>query len=249
MEEWSVGAVSAPKRGCEDASCEDAHRVGDHSVDCDRFRVAVSDGATESAFAKLWANSLVAEFVSNAGWERDLNGLARRWATDVWSRDLAWNVQERASEGAHASLLGAVISVTKTARWQTKRWHVHATIFGDSCMFVLDPDGEITKAEPYQKAEEFDAHPYLLSTSPVHRKRALEHRKTRRASMTNDQWLLLSTDAIGRWMLKAPPDQRIELAEITFASDRPAFDVWLETHREDRSLKDDDCTVVTISRG
>jgi hypothetical protein len=245
---WTIGTVAAPKRGCEEASYEDAYRIGLDASGDSSFRVAVSDGATESAFARLWANSLVDAFVHDRGWEQRLDDLARDWATDVWSRDLAWNVQEKASQGAHASLVGAVVSVQPTEPWQTPRWHAHASIFGDSCLFVLKPDGVIVRAEPYERPEQFDARPHLLSTSPEHRQRALQHRRVRRSHLSNDQLLVLSTDAIGQWMVDALPEKIVELITIATASNKPAFDLWLEEHRSCGDLKDDDCTVVTVAR-
>lgn len=245
---WTTGTVAAPKRRCEESSYEDASRVGLDAPQDRSFRAAISDGATESAFARLWATSLVDAFVNDSAWQQRLDALAQAWAANVWARDLPWNVQEKASQGAHASLLGVVITASHTEPWQTERWHVHASIFGDSCFFVVDEAGVIDRAEPYQRPEQFDARPYLLSTSPDHRQRAIDRHLTRRARLTNSQTLLLSTDAIGRWMLDALPSEIIELSGIALDSNRSDFDDWLELHRSDGSLKDDDCTVVAISR-
>ena len=69
------------RRGLSADECEDAW-----AVDAESIRVAVADGATESAYAGLWARLLVEEFT------REL--LADRWIASV----------ERAGVERHADL-------------------------------------------------------------------------------------------------------------------------------------------------
>ena len=240
---WRFGAVHAPKEGCDESSYEDAYSIGLDDLAARSFRVAVSDGATECAFARMWAVMLVEKFVSETGWRRQLDVLARAWAADVWSRALPWNVQAKASDGAHASLLGVVVTELSDGRWRAQ-----AHVFGDSCLFVLDTDGVIEIAVPYVRPEQFDQRPYLLSTDPIHRERALEHTVERRIILGANQLLLLCTDAIGRWLVEAPPDDVTELVGISQRSDRAGLNDWLERRRRARSVKDDDSTVVVIAR-
>ncbi len=249
MNAWIVGQVHAPKRGCDRSTYEDAFLWAPGRADHRTFRLAISDGATESAFAGLWAKMLVEAFVKDTSWERQLETLAKEWAEQVWSRDLPWNLQEKASLGAHASLLGAVITLSRSITRVPGSWVVTAQIFGDSCMFVLDQDGVLKRSYPYTQPVEFDTRPYLLSTLPEHRQRALDHGETRRTRLTPSQQLLVSTDAIGRWMLEASPADIAELSAIALASDQTAFERWLERGRAEGSLRDDDCTVVVVTRG
>jgi hypothetical protein len=241
---WNWGSVHAPKRGCEAASYEDAFAIGvPAGPNGGRFRLAVSDGATESAFAQLWASMLVEAYVQSPRWRSELTSLARAWADNVWSRDLAWNVQERASGGAHAALVGAVVTPINTIEWR-----VHVELYGDSCFFITASDGTIDRAEPYRVPEDFDRRPYLLSTVPEHRARAMERRLVRRGTLQLDETLMLCTDAVGRWLLDAPPDAVAGLVRIALGFDQTSFAQWLEYERSAGRLMDDDSTVVAVTR-
>jgi len=241
---WSWGAVQAPKEGLEEATYEDSYQVALDDSEALSFRAAISDGATESAFSRLWADLLTRAFVEHRSSKRDLAALSRAWAAEVWSRDLPWNVQAKASNGAHASLLGAIIRSRPDGRWRASM-----TIIGDSCAFAISEDGRLKRAVPYTRPDDFDRRPYLLSTDPVHRNRGLQHRRLARVRFGPNDHLLLCTDAVGRWILGAEREQLIRLVSIADSSNREHFDRWFVEERAAERLNDDDSTVVVISRG
>src|SRR4051794_41014129 len=75
-------------------------------------RFAVADGASESAFAGLWARLLAEGFVAArrprafAGWR---GGPRRRWAAGVMGLELPWYGEMKRAEGAFATLLGLAL--------------------------------------------------------------------------------------------------------------------------------------------
>ena len=81
-------------------------------------RVAVSDGASESAFAREWANILIDVFVARppnlCGLTEDsvnswLEPAQERWRDDVpWDR-IPWHGEAKARAGAFATLLGLTV--------------------------------------------------------------------------------------------------------------------------------------------
>lgn len=104
-----------PKAGSSEADYEDAYAVGDACA-------AIADGATESSFARAWAEALVQGFVSaNAESERESSAtdpaavvadfrqriapLQKAWHERiVWDR-LPWFAEDKARSGAFAALL------------------------------------------------------------------------------------------------------------------------------------------------
>jgi hypothetical protein len=104
-----------PKAGnlCEDY--EDAHwPEGQIDREVGRFRCAVADGATETSFARLWAQMLV------RAWGRGHLGkrhfvtripvLQRQWLAEVTASPLPWYAEEKLRSGAFAALVGLYVA-------------------------------------------------------------------------------------------------------------------------------------------
>src|SRR5215831_13409139 len=99
---WHV--LSLPKGDHTPEEYEDAW-----AADPAAGRFAVADGATESAFAGLWAR-LLAEGFAAAARPRDLpawlGGPRRRWAEEVMGLELPWYGEVKRAAGAFATLVG-----------------------------------------------------------------------------------------------------------------------------------------------
>ncbi len=78
------------------------------AADTDRGRFAVADGASESAFAGLWARLLAQSFIAAArpydlsGW---LSEARRRWSEEMMGLELPWYAEMKREQGAFATLL------------------------------------------------------------------------------------------------------------------------------------------------
>src|SRR5439155_27347427 len=110
---WRV--LLQPKQGHAADEYEDAWAVDEASG-----RFAVADGASESAFAALWARLLAEVFVAactdvgrisnpsyaTAKW---LNNSRRVGAAEVMGLKLPWYVEMKRAEGAFATLLGLTL--------------------------------------------------------------------------------------------------------------------------------------------
>jgi hypothetical protein len=103
------------RRGHSPEEYEDALAADDAAG-----RYAVTDGATESCFAGLWARLLAEGFLrgepETAG--NSLNSLAalqQRWCADVRGRQLAWYSETAIERGAFATFLGLTIREEKGA--------------------------------------------------------------------------------------------------------------------------------------
>src|SRR5215470_1611127 len=97
-----------PKAGSSRAEYEDAIAWSRK-----RRRFAVADGASASAFARLWARLLVQAYVGGrlqaCSIEDDLAPVQRRWSELVARKDLPWYAVEQVRRGAFAALVGLTL--------------------------------------------------------------------------------------------------------------------------------------------
>src|SRR5438270_4992885 len=146
-----------PKAGSTRTEYEDAIACSRH-----RRRFAVADGASASAFARLWARLLVHAYVGGrllpCSLEQDLAPLQRRWSSGLVERpDLPWYAVEQCRRGAFAALVG--LTLHDTARWA-------ALAIGDCCLFQIREAALVT-ALPLSDADAFDNRPLLLGSRPT----------------------------------------------------------------------------------
>jgi hypothetical protein len=228
-----------PKRGHTEDEYEDAW-----VADLGAMRFAVADGASESAFAGLWARLLVEGFVA-APRPRDLlpwlGGARRRWSEAVMGLEVPWYVEMKRAEGAFATLVGLVVRPPTPGR--PGRWR--AVAVGDSCM-VLVRGGRLAKAFPLASSSDFGNEPRLIGSRAELR---VEPRHSAGALHTGDR-LLLMTDALAQWFLSAHEGGECpwEAVAPLLSEDQPAraFATWIEHLREGGGLRDDDVTLLTI---
>src|SRR5262245_14812245 len=149
----AIGAFRMPKAGCSQAEYEDAIAWSSR-----RRRFAVADGASASAFARLWAQLLVRAYVGGhlraESLEADLGPSQSLWASQVDQRPLAWYAQEQARRGAFAALAG--LALHDDGSWS-------ALAVGDCCVFQVR-DEALLAAFPLDDASAFDNRPLLLGS-------------------------------------------------------------------------------------
>ena len=135
-------------------------------------RVVVADGASESAFAREWANILTDAFVDRPLDLRNLTEEAlsawlaaaqAEWHDCVpWDR-VPWHGEAKARAGAFASLLGLTVRAAphdpRQLRWQ-------AVAVGDSCFFIVR-SGRLQFSFPLEDAAQFDNTPALVCSNPA----------------------------------------------------------------------------------
>jgi hypothetical protein len=235
------------KRGNSEAECEDAY-----AADEAERHFAIADGASESAFAYLWARLLVEQFVHKpvAGprqWNPWLEPLREMWVTEVSKRPLPWYVEAKVQEGAFAAFLG--LSVSKSRCRGKQRWR--AVAVGDSCLFLIR-DGQLQHKFPLRRSDEFGSCPWLVGA----RYQCGATPESVKVQRTHGDWqvgdrIWLMTDALAEWFLRQGEEGRRPWAvverllagcptEETFAS-------WVEERRNAENLRNDDVTLVAVS--
>jgi hypothetical protein len=230
----SATAWWAPKSGNAASEYEDAYAVKPEAL-----RFAVADGASETSFARQWAELLVEGFVqdapSAAGLHDFVTPLQSVWAEGQKGKATAWYSERKAADGAFSSLLGVTIEGD----------HWRALAIGDSCLFVVR-SGKVLRAFPLERAEQFSNRPSLLSS--VARANAGvwgEVAVVEGDLVTNDR-LLLMTDALAQWFLVEAEMGRRPWAALAKVTTPEQFAAFIEVLRAGGALRNDDVTLVTV---
>src|SRR5207247_3482305 len=195
-DECDIKVFCCPKLGNSLEEYEDAwaHRPSRTGI-----RVAVTDGATESSFAKLWAVLLAESYVRSelAGAEffARLKPARRLWRRRLAGRPLPWFATEKAEQGAFAAFLGVEIDAHKN-RWT-------ALAVGYCCLMQVDDVGKgmrVVEVFPLQKSSQFTMSPYLIGSRSDGE--SLKDRiQTSTGSLRDGDMLLLATNAVAAWLL------------------------------------------------
>lgn len=239
----------APKLGCDPEQYEDAYWVASNAgTPVGPWRLAVADGATESAFSGLWARQLV-----DAYGRDKLNGeaplcelmrLSRHWKHEVMFRDLPWNLEMKVAEGAHATFVGLELREGPHGR-EYGSWR--AAGLGDSCLFQVSGD-RLVRALPLCSSSQFGSRPQLVPTLPERMRAVIRrHWWYRGGFVRRGDSLLLMTDAIACWLLqRAESGDRpwAVLARVLGDGQSAALLDWLADLRNDGDMRNDDVTVV-----
>jgi hypothetical protein len=233
-------ALRVPKHGHTDAEYEDAW-----AADPAAGRFAVADGASESAFAALWARLLAEGFLAAkqpadvTGWLEDAR---RRWAAEVTGLDLPWYAEMKREQGAFATLLGLWVrppAATSPGTWR-------ALAVGDSCLVRVQADGRL-RAFPLTKSSDFGNEPALMGsrTGPPPAPQSAAG-----PVLPGDRFFLM-TDALAQWFLRTserggrPWEAVAEL--LTTAAPADAFAPWIGGLRAGGAMRNDDVTLLAIA--
>lgn len=243
-----------PRAGNSPEEYEDAFRaaIPDHDPGADggAALVAVADGASESAFAREWADALVEAFVSGPP---DLTGLTddslhawldaprERWRGQVpWDR-LPWHGEAKARAGAFATLLGLTF---EAAPGDASRLRWRALAVGDSCLFIVR-DGRLALSFPLEDAAEFDNAPALICSNPASAAPPWDAVCRRDGACEAGDVFILASDALSCWFLAL--DAAGEQPWEALAALGPAdWEAWVDAQRQAGLLGNDDTTLVAM---
>ena len=213
-------------------------------------RAAVSDGASESAFAREWANVLTDAFVSRPP---DIGDLTKdslydwlapaqeAWHVDVpWDR-IPWHGETKARAGAFATLLGLTAGASP-GNSQRLRWQ--AVAVGDSCLFLVR-GGRLLLSFPLEDAAEFDNNPALVCSSPDNMGDLWENVRQDSGECVAGDSFILASDALACWFL-ARNDAGEKPWETLLALDSSGWSAWVEEQRRAGLIRNDDMTLVII---
>jgi len=230
----SATAWWAPKSGNTANEYEDAYAVKPEAL-----RFAVADGASETSFARQWAELLVEGFVQGAPSAAELrefvSPLQALWAEGQKGKATAWYSERKAADGAFSSLLGVTI--------EGDRWR--ALAIGDSCLFVVR-SGKVLRAFPLERAEQFSNRPSLLSSISRANAGVWSEVATVEGVLQASDRLLLMTDALAQWFLVEAEMGRRPWAALSKVTTPEQFAAYIDCLRAGGALRNDDVTLVSV---
>lgn len=232
---WRWRLLCCPKRGHSAAESEDAA-----AADADLGRFAVADGASESAFAGDWSRLLTDAFaqapVVEGGWSAWLKPIQERWLAAVGGRDMPWFLEDKFEQGAFATFLGLELLR------RDKGWNWTSVAVGDCCLIQIRADA-LLKKFPILRSIDFDGTPDLLGS----RQRDVERDFWSAGELIQGDRLLCMTDALAQWFLAQTEAGLTPWRMVAQIEREPdAFAEWVEKLRQEKALRNDDVTLLTI---
>ena len=241
----------SPKAGNRPDECEDdARAVYPHHAG-QPARIALCDGATESAFARPWAQALTRAFAQSPPNLPNLNPAAltqwlqrpqTEWRRAVpWHR-LPWHGEAKARAGAMAALLGLTLSQSPT-RPGLYPWQ--AVAIGDCCLFIVR-NANLTQSFPLQNAAQFNNHPPLICSNPARNAGLWPHVQLLNGHCRPGDLIILASDALACWILQQHESGRPPWPTLLSLKSPAQWQEWLQTQRHHRTIRNDDTTLITV---
>lgn len=235
---------STPKQGNTVEEYEDACWPQEQVEEEQKsFSFAVADGASETSYAKEWADLLVEAYCSGKFKRRintdSLNQIRTTWNSQFTGLTLPWYAEEKIRSGAFASLLG--LTVTESEVSGKGKWT--ALSIGDSCLFQVR-EGKLLYSFPLDHSEQFNNRPLLLSSTLSHDlKRNVDFASTSGGWCLGDTFYLM-TDALACWFLQQTESGndpwKINIKDPDLFAKRISF------LRKRKGLRNDDVTYLRI---
>ncbi|MEU9884136.1 hypothetical protein [Sphaerisporangium sp. NPDC051011] len=236
-------------------------------IDIASLRIALSDGASESVLAGLWAQTLVDHFVAvtpgaiasresfgdeavmaTASWEATLGDyIAQR---DAAGRPIRWYEQPKLDRGAYATLLAVAFHPLGKGEPTDPRdvgwWS--AAVIGDCCLFQVR-DRSLVTAFPLTGSDDFGTSPHLLNSRNRNSLLISERVVMSTGSLQQQDDFYLCTDAMAAWFLREVEQGGRPWEELRDLGmrDRPSFADFVETQRASGRMRNDDTTLIHVA--
>jgi hypothetical protein len=237
------------KRGSSSEEFEDAVCPPERSeFDQANVRCAVADGATESIFARRWAEQLVfAVCHHELSLQRLSSGIPQlraNWREWLVGKTLPWYADEKARQGAFAALVAVELTENETTGPQQGDWH--AVAVGDSCLFHIRGE-DILVRFPIDKAESFDNRPVLICSLGTDETEVNE--EYRSGKWTQGDLFYLMSDALACWFIKHidAGGRPSDIPNHNSAGEIASFKDWVESLRDQGLIRNDDCTMLRVT--
>lgn len=207
------------------------------------LRVALSDGASTSSGAELWASLLcqrAAGFedgwdlpIDEATWLKDCRSAWSTRSKDELGTDAPWYARAAQAMGAYATLLAL--------RIDESGWKAFA--IGDTNLFQVR-EGKLWRAFPIEQVDLFDAAPSLVSSLAC-KERTDQPIHFAEGSLLPGDVFILATDAMARFLMEQGA-WTWALSLLEDPSPEASFLAVVQKGRATRQLKDDDTTLTLI---
>jgi hypothetical protein len=197
------GAVGKPGNAPDE--CEDVFEVFGEAT-----QIALSDGATESSYAGVWARILASAFGAFDLFAEDFAAESRQWFArcqrewalwegQVLERPLQWFARAKLTQGAAATFLGFSVAGGSNSGADLA---FKVVACGDTNLFLVRRSGgyaRLALAFPVVAGDEFGMMPPLLSTS-MSAERVSASLRVDSGSVAAGDAIYMATDALAQWV-------------------------------------------------
>jgi len=252
----TVRPFQVPKIGNVAEECEDAF-----FWDEAKQLFAIADGATDSAFQRLWAMLLVKGFVSHppnfskseeivfgspprvrtwfGGW---LQSQQEKWNESIDWDNIPWHGQNKARQiGGLATFMGIHLSSNESL-WR-------GIAIGDCNLFQFrkETDWYVTWWGPLIYADEFGTNPAALSSISKNYAVTWNYVTWIAGQYYPGDVIVLTTDALGAWLTSAIWErQRNSWQSLLNLQSQEEFSRFIDNLRKEKNIKNDDTSMLTI---
>jgi hypothetical protein len=269
MVNFIVRSFQVPKAGNEPEECEDA--LG---WDEAQRLFAIADGATDSAFQRLWAQLLVEGFIHHAPdtfapvdlrpwFEKWLGARQREWHLSIDWDNVPWHGLNKARQiGALATFMGIYIAPESPGQggpaWQgiaIGDCHLFHFWKGDT-LNVIYPSVEDSEQAQGTDWTLYDQQPatYDFGTQPatlssINRNHDITWKHMHWLSGTYHQGdiIVLTTDALAHWIVSQLWSRQSEAwTSLLTLEDPSAFSALIDALRQERQIRNDDTSMLVI---
>ena len=241
--------LQTAKAGNRADECEDASRVV-YSLVTDTAWLALCDGASESAFARDWAQILADDYAENpfdpaelsqealAGW---LGRCGEKWSEVVpWER-IPWHGEAKTRAGALATFLTLAIDLSPNPcgafPWK-------AAAIGDCCFFVIREDS-LHLAFPMDSPAQFGNAPPLVCSNPANNGGVWARAHQSQGEFRPGDLVILASDALAAWFLEDAESGGKPWQKLAGLREED-WEEWVAGKRNERALKNDDTTLIIV---
>ena len=237
-ERLSASTFSLPKLGESIESNADSCEV-----DLKAMAFAIADGVSQSFNPRTWSQ-LVSEFAVRSRGSisvSEIENLSLELPREI-PDDEPWYISEMRERGSQSTLLYVEFDAKDSGTV------LHLQSVGDCCAFHIRA-GKVIDSWPFCREFDFPTRPSAVMTkSPF----VLGEVARQSWELANDDEIILATDAMSRFFVKAVQrNAEIEVTTVFPFLDRETgsdelFSEWSESARREGFLEDDDLTVLHI---
>lgn len=229
------------------------------AIDIQAGRFAIADGATESSFAKQWAQLLTMGFVADPGallrrekrisrrssmleW---LAPLQKAWQQGIDLTSLPWFAEQKARSGAFAAFLGMELE-DATPPGALRRWK--AIAIGDCVLFKVR-GSQLQVAFPLNDPGKFSITPELICSDQGRSQDGWKEVRVKRGEWRPGDVFLLATDALALWFLAQDQAGNKPWSLLCSLTSQREFEELTSQLRTERLVRNDDMTLIIIVAG
>jgi hypothetical protein len=220
------------------------------ALDPIRGVAAIADGVSSSLFSSQWAKILTAGIVDGAPEVHDAFGLfdwlgrqRAQWSASVDTNNLAWHQRAKMQQGAQSTLLWVEF-------WPPEQMSTAVTLkfrafaIGDCCLLHAR-GSQMLRAFPIEHSALFENKPHVLTSIEGKHDEQLAFEMLEDYCQIGDV-LVLCTDAIGAWALKALEDGATLLWRDFWEMSPEDWAAYVARLREEQRMRYDDATLIIL---